>query len=980
MLGRVSSDPQAPIVGRQHETDLLWREVAAARAGSLRMALLAGEPGIGKTRLLHAIARRATDDGALVLRGGATEAEGMPPYLPFLEALGAYIHTADADVLRKQAGPLVPVLSTILPELAARLGDSTPGYALPPEQARFRLFEAAGQLLEAIGESWPVLLLLDDLQWADSASFDLLCSLARRRPAARLCIIGAYRAGEAERNSALIRAMEELNRHLTLTVVPLPPLAAPDVAALAERYLHAPLAPAAVQRIAVQSEGNPFLVEELLRGWLETGQLAHKPGQPFALTTDNPVLPGSIVGAVRSRLGRLPTDLNDLLQVAATIGRAFEPALLATVAGLGEAHVQERLQLAETAQLLRATDSGYAFVHDTVRECLAGELSTVRRRYLHGVIGRTLEASSEPADAQRLAALAFHFANSGDRQRGAAYALRAAKNARQQFALEDALTHAQLAVDLLDAAAPERGEALLTFGEIAEITGDEIKAAKAFVAAREWFEARGQRIGTGRASHRLGRAFWRQERIADAEKAFGAALAAFESSDGSAVDRAEEQIRALIDYGSLLVISLHRPEGLTAIRRAVELAELQRDPLLLAAASRSLGTALVRSSDLAGGIRLLEQALDLASRCDASAEASECCAMLATAYLWQGSPSRAYQIGLQRLAFARQSHDSYELRHVYTMLSIAPALCGNLDEAGVWMERAQQLIEQLASPEPIAYHKFVAGMIAMMGGRLDSAETLLRESVEMFRTMGPGELIWYLGTYAQVLVACDKRRQALEVANEVEALIAAVPVVSMPAAEAYAALMEVALALGDRERVYRYRQPLVPFRGLFANQLVDRLLGEAALLEGDLAVALDLLASAEAIARRENIVWELARILETQAKLTRAHQQPGPEANTLLTEAIAIYEKLGNSVEADRLRSQRNSTRRSRREPLPAGLSPREAEVLRLVAAGKSNREIAGALIVSEKTVETHLTSIYGKIGAENRAMAAVFAARNGLS
>jgi predicted ATPase len=143
------------LIGRQSELAQVLAQVEAARAGRSGVVMLAGEPGIGKTRLLDEVAAHAVGDGAAVLRGGASEAEGMPPYLPFLEALGAHIRSTPPDVLREQVGEAAAPLAAILPELGAHLREADHGYSLPPEQARLRLYEAVGQLLAGIAAPAP---------------------------------------------------------------------------------------------------------------------------------------------------------------------------------------------------------------------------------------------------------------------------------------------------------------------------------------------------------------------------------------------------------------------------------------------------------------------------------------------------------------------------------------------------------------------------------------------------------------------------------------------------------------------------------------------------------------------------------------------------------------------------------------------------------------------------------------------------------
>ena len=230
-----------PLVGRLREVARVMDAYDLTKEGSARVVLVAGEPGIGRTRLLDEIELRAIGDGAVVLRGGSSQAEGMPPYLPFLEALGRYIQITPLDLLREQVAAAPQVLASLFPGLAMRLG--TPGVppASPPEQARLRFYEAIGTFLEAIGTPHALVLMLDDLQWADSASLDLLCHLVRCQSHAHLLLVGAYRENEFNDHPALPRMVVELSRQRRLTTVMVEPLFAHEIDMLVSNMLGAPL-------------------------------------------------------------------------------------------------------------------------------------------------------------------------------------------------------------------------------------------------------------------------------------------------------------------------------------------------------------------------------------------------------------------------------------------------------------------------------------------------------------------------------------------------------------------------------------------------------------------------------------------------------------------------------------------------------------------------------------------------------------------
>jgi DNA-binding CsgD family transcriptional regulator len=984
MIARALTSPEPLLIGRQRELASLWHHFEIAVGGRTRIALVAGEPGIGKTRLLELVAARAERAGAVVLRGGASDAEGMPPYLPFLEALGQHIRTVSPDELREQTGPLASILATILPELTLRLGELPASYPLPAEQARLRLYEAVDTFLAAIAATHPLLLILDDLQWADPASLDVLCYVARHQPAGRLLILGAYREGEVEQNPALGRAIAELNRLRVLSTITVGPLAADEVAALAAGYLGAPLEPAAGRPLFTHSEGNPFFAEELLRVWLETGALIEPAddhtGHAYTLTTSvDPTLPPSIVDAVRQRLSRLSALVVELLRTAAIIGRTFDMALLAEVTGLELETVEERLREAARARLIRPGVAGaFTFSHDKIRESLYEEVTTVRRRRLHGFIGRALEADSGPASPQRLAELAFHFARSGDRARGATHARRAAEHAMHTYAPDEAMAHYRTTLSLVDGADPRRGDLLLGLGEAAILAGAEGEAVAAFEAARTWFDQVGDPVAAARAAQRLGQAWWRQESIHQARAAFEDALALLEHHPGP------ELVSVLSDLGSLLAASLHQQAmGIAYGRQALELARRLADQRLLAAASRTLGNLLARSNDLAAGISLLERALALATAADDPLEAAECCACLTSAYFWQGALRRSRDVAMRRLAFARRCHDPYQLRHVYSWLAFLSTFQGRWSEAEQLLDQGQAIVERLVSPEPLAFLHSVRGILAYMRGEHAAAERKLQEAMAIFREIGPGMLVWYLGCLGLAQAAQGNGAEAHACMDEVETLLAALPEATMPTADPLAYLTTTALTLGDRARLARYEPKLAAFRGQFHDWLVDRLLGEVATLHGEWAAARVHLEAAEATARREELPGELARTLEAQATLILAQQGRAGTAGAgeLLEQALGLFQRLGNDSEARRLRERlRTLARPTAPLRLPAGLTAREAEVLRLVAAGRSNREIAEALVLSQKTVETHLTSTYGKIGADNRAAATAFAVRHGLA
>ena len=974
------------LIGRHHEQDLLEREWHHALAGHTSVAVVAGEPGIGKTRLLSHMAARAEQQGALVLHGITSTMEGMPPYLPFLEALGQYIRTAPLARLRKQIGAHAPTLASLFPEITQRLGNLPPAFAIPPEQARFRLYEAIALFLYNVSRSRPVLLVLDDLQWADAASLDLLAYLVRHQPHARLLILGSVRSGEGM-HADFLNLLAELERLRRVILIELAPLSADEVAELAGLWLGAPLEATAVQLLLARSEGNPFFVEELLRNWQDTGRLVRAaPGWRLDGRVEDE-FPASIVRAIEGRLARLPAQTVEYLRSAAILGRQFEIGVLAEALGQDAESLEEDLSPAVQARLIRQDQRGFAFSHDLIREALYQQVPLTRRRRLHGLIGHALEARHQAQDAQHLSTLAFHFTRSGDRERGIRYARFAAAEALRACAPKEALLHYQTALDALDqmehqglAVPPQRGALLLELGEAAVQAGMEQDAIRAFEAALAWFRRAGDQRAAAHAAYGSGRAYWRIEQVALAEQAFRLALTLL----GEQISPEAASIHA--DLANLLVLSRHQyTQALWHAQRALEVAQHLEDDRLMAAALRTLGNLHVRTNRLPEGIARLDNALALAIQSNDLAEAAETCTGLLIALAWSAQFQRTEQIAVQLIDLAERAQARYYLRHVYSLLFYLHMQQGNLGAAQQALMQAEQVVSALASPEPLALLQQCRAIGAYLSGDAAAMDAFMAEAITIFRALGPETLIWYLGLQALAKLECGAHAQARACRDELEALLRAVPETAFPAADAFAHLALFALASGDHDRLAALYPKLLPFRGQYHDALVDRLLGAIEIVHKEWDRAQASLDAAEASARREGLRWELAHTLVSRADLELARGGAGSalRARALLVEALGLFKAYGNAAQTKRVRERLRNLPRQPGEkpaqPTPAGLSRREVDVLRLIAAGKSNREIADELALSEKTIANHVTMIFNKIGVDNRAAAAAFAVRQGL-
>jgi DNA-binding NarL/FixJ family response regulator len=381
---------------------------------------------------------------------------------------------------------------------------------------------------------------------------------------------------------------------------------------------------------------------------------------------------------------------------------------------------------------------------------------------------------------------------------------------------------------------------------------------------------------------------------------------------------------------------------------------------------------------------MLEEALDLLVAENDVANAAECCAALANAYHWSGQSRRALALTERRVELAQRAHDVYHQRHVYSWGIFMGTVLGDWSTAESMFTRQLPVVERLLGQEPTAFLQVCRGFYLYHRGRYQEACDRLTRGLVAYRAFGTDSLAWHLGLLGLTDAARGDFRAARRCLDEQEELIAALPPQNFQRGCALVMMANTAAAMRDRERAARYYPLLAVFSGLHFWLLVDRGLGALALSLGEYARAAHHLEAAHATTTDAGLRPELARTLVLQAELTLQQGGRGSAqvARDRLAEATKILSDLDMGPE---LAGARELLRRlptqpgAARSPFPAGLSAREAMVLRLVAAGKSNREIAEQLALSEKTVANHLTSILNKTGTENRTAAAAFAVRHGL-
>jgi class 3 adenylate cyclase/tetratricopeptide (TPR) repeat protein len=483
---RVARPRMTNFVGRDSELQLLRDRLLDTERGRGRVMLIAGEPGVGKTRLASELAIEAADRGFSVLIGRAEESEEMPPYLPFAEALTQYVRQLDRDLLTTTLGDRAPLIAKLVPQLRAQLTDLEEPPTLSPEADRHRLFEGVKGLLSSIAGQTPVLLFLDDLHWADRASLLLLLHLSRGIEEVGVMIIGTFRDDDVDDAHPLAALRAELARRHNGACITLAPFDRAHAEALIAAVLGHPASPAVVDGIFSASEGNPFFTEELVRDLQDQGS------DVAAAGFDSSGLPEGVRQVISRRLARLSSESSRVLAHASVLGRALWLPSVAAVTGEDEASTLDLLDEALAAGLLRdGENGGYIYAHALIHETLYRGLSGARRRQLHRRAAEELERRAgqhpEPAQLMELAHHYFRASSVGEMTEAIHYATLAADAAIGQLAYEEAVRLYRMALDALageeHADLARRCRLLLALAEAQSRTGEGAQAVEAFLEA-----------------------------------------------------------------------------------------------------------------------------------------------------------------------------------------------------------------------------------------------------------------------------------------------------------------------------------------------------------------------------------------------------------------------------------------------------------------------------------------------------------------
>ncbi|MDP9236731.1 MAG: alpha/beta fold hydrolase [Chloroflexota bacterium] len=492
--------PAAPgFVGRTPELEQLAAALDRTIGGAGSLVMVVGEPGIGKTRLLEQFAAHARAAGVQVLNGHCYDGDWAPPFSPFVEAIKQHATTTPPQRLRAHLGADAGVLARIVPALHERLPNIAEPPAIPAEGERYRLLEAVSDTLGRLAAERPLVLVLDDLHWADKGTIAMLQQVARTSATQRVLLLGAYRDVELDRTHPLADALAGLRREKHFERIALKGLDGAEVAELLDAIAEQEVPAALSEAIARETDGNPFFIKEVLLHLVEERKIVQQDGTwTSKLSIAEMGIPEGVREVIGRRLSRVSETCGRMLTVASALTAGFSWDVISALTDADDATLLDAVDEALGAQLIVERERGrYDFTHALIRHTLYEELSTPRRVLLHRQIGEALERLYAADIEPHLAELAHHFyhaASSGLVEKAIDYARRAADDATRSVAYDVAVTQYEHALELSAMAGgdeSERCRLLIALGEAQWKTGDAERSRESYGAAAEMAKVRG---------------------------------------------------------------------------------------------------------------------------------------------------------------------------------------------------------------------------------------------------------------------------------------------------------------------------------------------------------------------------------------------------------------------------------------------------------------------------------------------------------
>jgi DNA-binding CsgD family transcriptional regulator len=984
------------LIGRQSHISVLQHLLEQVLSGAGQVIVIAGEAGIGKSRLVKEVKASAVPAGMRILQGTLFEPDRSLPYAAVLDLFRRTFAASEPAEIARDVGSAGPELVKLLPELALSLSGLVPTPSLEPEQEKRRLIETLAQCFVRLSAAQPLLVVIEDLHWSDETSLEFLLSLSRRIAGHPLLLLMTYRSDEV--HTSLRHLLAQLDRERLASEIALATLDKSEVEAMIRAIfqLQRSLPADVLDALYRLTEGNPFFLEETLKALVVAGDVFMREGVWQRKPPGEIHIPRSIHDAVQRRVQQLTPAARKLVELASVVGQRFDAVLLQALTNTDEHTWLQLVKELIAAQLMvEASAEEVAFRHALTRQAIYSELLARERRMLHRSIAETIERLYAASLDTHLAELAYHTYEAGQWEKALDYAQRVGERSLALYAPRAAIEQFTRALDAARHLAGPPSPAL---------------------------------------SHGRGLAY---ETLGDFECARSDYEAALHAARAQNDQPAEWQ--ALLDLGLLWAGRDYTQTG-AYYRQAFDLAQTMGDPIHLAQSQNRLGNWHLNIDQPLEAIQFHQEALALFQAMGHRRGIAETLDLLGMANILNSDPAESAACLERAVALWREIGDRQWLSHslatfvnlcgvcyhtdkmiplaqhnlaageealqlareigwypgeAYALLVLASAL-GPRGEYGRALELGWQ---GLALAEEIEHHQWATASRWALGAilldllALEQAREVLEQGWRLATAIGSRH---WIGCIAGLLTTTYLAQGSIAQAEAVlaEALPPGTPFQSAGQRSAWCGRAELALAKHQPEEALRIAEALIASTPNATAQQrpvrVVRLQGRAlaALQRGAEAEAE--FSSAHQMAKEQgwrSLFWRIGIDLGQLYRAGRRHA----EAEQCFAAARAELEALAAGITDDLLRvtfleragamlpPPRPALLRRAQANDYGGLTARELEVARLVAEGKSNRAIAGELVVSERTAESHVTNILLKLNLTSRAQIAAWAIGKGL-
>jgi tetratricopeptide (TPR) repeat protein len=728
---------EVPLVDRTEEMDVLKEAVYRAVHGEGGLVFIHGEAGIGKTRLVRELGAYARSRDVQVLYGRCPalfRMDGVPPYIIWKEVIKDYLETCTPEQLYRVIGYYPAEVAKLVPELGQKLRSIPQSLPISPEQEQNRLFEAVSQFVTNISRETPLLVVLDDLQWTDPSSLLLLHYLARDVQKSSLLLLGAYRSTDIDARHPLTPVLAELKRERLPQSVSLKRMSLEDTSEMIRLILEQDdIPPEFCGLVYDKTRGNPFFVEEVIESLEEEGVIYREKNRWKIREVSEIEFPETVKSVLKTRFARLDEECQSVLTFASFVGNDFTLEAMCALTGIEENKLLELMDRMLKTGLIKEREirgeGVCSFADILVRDVVYDEVSLLKRKKLHGIVGRALEKVYAKKIDEHLGELGSHFLESGDKDKALDYFLKAGDKAAKIYANSEAGSYFQSALGLLEEKEGETREkrrVLERLGDIERLVGEYETCLKQWTEGLRLSDQLCEKADVARLHRKMANVLW--EEMGDA---------------GKAMEHHDKALRIL-----------------EAEPESIELASLYEE----------MAHMYYRVGDMTKALSWAEKALELAKKLNAHEVVASSCASLGTIFSFTGDMNKAREYLEKALKIALD--DGYVDTALRAYQNLALAIPAEENERSLeCYEKGFELAKKVGHVSSQSSIGLILAWRYIGMGNMNKALALVEESVALDRKAGNmthlSQSVDGLGVVYQILGEWDKSEQCHSEASSI---------------------------------------------------------------------------------------------------------------------------------------------------------------------------------------------------------------------